>query len=93
MMEKNIDAVATYQIKISGVLDRRWVTWFDKMQITTETGTDGKPVTVLTGPVVDQVALRGLLTRIWDLNIVLISLQRFEDNVFDIGGNPNEIDG
>jgi len=39
---------------------------------------DGSPITVLTSPVVDQAALRGLLTKIWDLNLTLVSVTRIE---------------
>ena len=97
MSEKPAVAKPTYQIKISGILDQRWVGWFNEMQITTETQTDGRIVTVLTGPVVDQVALRGMVVRIWDLNMELVSLQRLEDDVYDNclknGGTPYENNG
>jgi len=56
-----------------GKLDERWTDWFGGMEISAE-GSEDSPVTVLTGPVVDQAALRGLLTKIWDLNLAVISV-------------------
>lgn len=78
-MDHDTDAKQIYQIKINGRLDQLWLDWFDGMQISTEKIETGNPLTVLTGPVIDQVALRGLLTKIWDLNMELISLQRKEE--------------
>jgi hypothetical protein len=50
------------------------------MTMTHEKAVDGSPVTVLNGSVLDQAALRGLLTQIWDLNLTLISVTRVEMN-------------
>jgi hypothetical protein len=91
-MDNDTDVKMIYQIKVSGTMDKRWVGWFDEMQITTEMRQDGNPITVLTGPVIDQVALRGLITKLWDLNIELISVQRKEDDADDKGENPDETD-
>jgi RNA binding exosome subunit len=46
------------------------------MDLSQATGTDGNPITVLTGRLPDQAALRGILTRLWDLNLTLISVTR-----------------
>ena len=67
-----------YQIKLRGRLDASWSDWFDGMTLTLETGDDGSPVTTLTGMVVDQAALHGLLARISDLNLTLISVTLVE---------------
>jgi hypothetical protein len=64
-----------YQIRIAGVLDESWSDWFGGMEIETETGNQGKNFTVLTGEVADQACLRGVLSRIWDLNLKVISIQ------------------
>ena len=48
------------------------------MTITTEPVNDGPPVTTLTGPVVDQAALRGMLCKILDMNLTLISVVQME---------------
>ena len=70
------DQTATYQIKVQGRLDERWAHWFDGMSIAFEPAGDGSTVTTLTGPVVDQAALYGLINRIRDLGLLLISIGR-----------------
>lgn len=62
-----------YRIKLKGRLDRKWSDWFEQMEISTEGGQ-----TILTGPVADQAALHGLLIRIRDLNLTLLSVERIE---------------
>ncbi len=62
-----------YQIRLKGHLDQKWSNWFEQMVISTE-GAD----TILTGPLADQAALHGLLTRIRDLNLTLLSVERIE---------------
>jgi hypothetical protein len=63
-----------YQIKIKGHLDSQWTDWFEGMTITLEDNGD----TLLTGPVVDQAALHGLLKKVRDLGMPLISVVRVE---------------
>jgi hypothetical protein len=70
------DQTATYQIKVHGRLDERWAHWFDEMSIAFEPADDGSIVTVLTGPVADQAALYGLINRMRDLGLPLISVGR-----------------
>ena len=65
--------LTAYRIKLKGCLDSTWSDWFEKMVISTEGDT-----TVLTGPVADQAALHGLLIRIRDLNLTLLSVERLE---------------
>lgn len=60
----------TYQIRVDGHLDDRWVAWFDGLDLTHE----GDGTTTLRGPVVDQTALHGLLQRIRDLGLPLVSV-------------------
>jgi hypothetical protein len=67
-----------YQIRVQGWIGERWAKWFDGMTLIYESTEDDSPITTLTGPVVDQAALRGFLTRIWDLNLALISVTRVE---------------
>ena len=62
-----------------GALDEDWVEWFDGLAITIEHAGDGLAATTLTGPVADQSALRGMLSKLWDLNLTLISVRRIED--------------
>lgn len=63
-----------YQIKVKGHLDPHWSEWFDGLTISHEANGE----TVLAGPVMDQAALHGLLLKIRDLNLTLLSVQRVE---------------
>lgn len=66
------DPSAPYEIRLQGHLDTRWSDWFDGLTISLEdTGN-----TCLSGPVADQSALHGLLAKIRDLGLPLISLRR-----------------
>jgi hypothetical protein len=60
-----------YEIRLHGQLDQRWSDWFEGFTLTNQS--DG--TTTLTGPVVDQAALHGLLRRVGDLGVTLISLR------------------
>jgi len=64
----------SYEIRIKGHLDKRWAAWFEGLTITLEEDGD----TLLTGPVVDQAALHGLLKRVRDLGMPLISVSPLE---------------
>jgi hypothetical protein len=64
------DECGFYEIRLKGQLDERWAGRFEGLTITLEDNGD----TVLTGPVVDQAALHGLLKRIRDLGMPLISV-------------------
>jgi hypothetical protein len=64
----NRNRLMTYQIQVQGRIDAGWSDWFSGMTVTFERG-----VTTLTGPVADQAALRGMLCKLWDLNLTLIS--------------------
>ncbi len=61
-----------YQIRIKGHLGPQWTEWFEGLTITLEDNGD----TLLTGPVVDQAALHGLLRKVRDLGMPLISAIR-----------------
>jgi hypothetical protein len=69
-----------YRIRIQGQLDKQWTDWFDEMTITLEE--DGN--TLLSGPVVDQAALHGLLKKIRDLGLTLISVCPGKPDNFDL---------
>ena len=66
--------VVRYEIRVAGVLDHRWTAWFNGLEITPE----GDDVTVIAGPVVDQAALYGLLSKVRDLGLALISVTRVD---------------
>ncbi len=68
------DQPMVYQIRIKGHLDRQWTDWFEGLAITLEDNGD----TLLTGPVVDQAALHGLLRKVRDLGMPLLSVTQSE---------------
>lgn len=65
---------AIYQIRLQGHLDAQWEEWFDGLTITFDVADE----TMLTGPIVDQAALHGVLRKIRDLGIPLLSVTRLD---------------
>ena len=63
-----------YQIRIRGHLGRQWTDWFEGLSVTLDENGD----TLLTGLVVDQAALHGLLKKVRDLGVPLLSVNRME---------------
>lgn len=76
----SVDQPIAYEIEIQGRLEERWSHWFDDMDITVKNQPSGPTVTILSGMVVDQAALHGLLNRIRDLGIPLLSVQLINAN-------------
>lgn len=74
MIDLQASHVQNYEIRVKGHLDARWVEWFDGFTITLEDQGD----TLLTGPVVDQAALHGLLKKVRDLGMPLVSVRPLE---------------
>jgi len=70
----NIQATGCCEIRLTGHLDTRWSPWFDGMTVSLESG----GTTVLRGPVADQAALHGLLQRVRDLGLPLVSVNHLE---------------
>ncbi len=90
-----------YQIRIKGHLGREWTDWFGGLTITLEDNGE----TLLTGPVVDQAALHGLLRKVRDLGVPLLSVNCVEPGQAEVpdvnethhyrskkGGDTNESD-
>jgi hypothetical protein len=67
---------AVYRIEVQGTIGPRWEAWFEGLTLGVRDGGDGTPITTLTGAVADQSALRGILAKLWDLNLTLLSVIR-----------------
>lgn len=66
-----------YEIKIKGILDKHWNQWFEGMTLKRVKNVEsGQECTLITGLIADQPALHGLLAKIRDLNLILVSVQR-----------------
>lgn len=72
-----------YEIRVTNGLDQHWAAWFEGMQIRNEPG----GVTVITGEVADQAALHGVLAKVRDLGLPLISVHRTDAQHL---GSPSE---
>ncbi len=79
-MSDDPDKRWTYRITVQGRLDESWSRWFNGLTIEC-TSADDAIITTLTGPVVDQPALRGILNKLWDLNLILISVARITKEI------------
>ena len=73
------DQPMVYQIRIKGHLGNQWTDWFEGLTITLEDNGD----TLLTGPVVDQAALHGLLKKVRDLGMPLLSVDPVKSDQAD----------
>jgi hypothetical protein len=62
-----------YEIRVKGILDGRWAAWFENLQVTS----DGAE-TVISGLVADQAALHGLLAKVRDLGLFLVSVRHLD---------------
>ena len=69
----NVDEPGRYAIRVKGHLDQRWADWFDGLSFTHDS--DG--TTLLAGQLADQAALHGVLNKIRDLSLPIISVQTF----------------
>jgi hypothetical protein len=67
------DKASTYQIRIQGALDQSWSDWFDGFTISQQNGE-----TILIGKVLDQAALHSILSKINDLGLAIMSVERVE---------------
>ena len=73
------NAPGIYEIRIKGHLDDKWADWFEGLTITLEEDGD----TLLTGSVIDQAALHGLLKKVRDLGMPLVSVTPVESGQVD----------
>ena len=81
-MANDLDQPMIYQIRIRGHLDRRWTEWFGEVSINLEDNGE----TLLTGQVADQAALHGLLRKVRDLGLPLISVTRAQTDQIPFKG-------
>jgi hypothetical protein len=69
----NPNQQVVYEIRVQGWIGERWANWFQGLLLTSD-----QNISILTVPVVDQSALRGIMNRIWDLNLTIISVIRLD---------------
>jgi hypothetical protein len=74
--KNNSNTPIVHEIKIKGHLDSQWTDWFEGLTISLDENGD----TLLTGPVIDQAALHGLLKKVRDLGMPLVSVNRVQVN-------------
>jgi hypothetical protein len=74
--KNNSNTPIVHEIKIKGHLDSQWTDWFEGLTISLDENDD----TLLTGPVIDQAALHGLLKKVRDLGMPLVSVNRVQVN-------------
>ena len=77
--ERNADRAGRYEIRLQGHLTSRWESWFDGLAVTNDR--DG--ITVISGDVADQSALHGLLQKVRDVGLPLLSVTRTDEPVVD----------
>ena len=73
-----------YEIRVKGHLNSRWAAWFDGLSLSTES--DG--TTIIHGPVADQAALHGLLQKVRDVGLPLVSVTQVDSDQPDAPTKP-----
>jgi hypothetical protein len=76
MSQKREMDECVYQIRVQGRIEAQWTSWLNGMTITQES--EEPPVSRISGRVIDQAKLRGIINQLWDLNLTLISVNRLE---------------
>jgi hypothetical protein len=83
MNERQRSGSGEYVIKVRSHLDDKKRYWFEGMTMTTGYDEEGRPITTFTGPLADQAALHGVLAKIRDMNLPLISVSRVSSDTAD----------
>jgi hypothetical protein len=73
--DKQIASAAAYQIRVKSMLDEKWAEWFEGFSVTPQENGE----TLLFGTVTDQAELFGILTKINDLGLTLLQVDRKEN--------------
>ena len=76
----------SYEIIVQGELDPGWSEWFNGMTIQSTEKPGSLMITTLSGDITDQSALRGILTRLWDLNLALVSVRLLSKELINKDG-------
>ena len=71
----SMDFPAHYRIQVHGAVDEVWFEYHDNMAIEIKAGSMKRPLTTLTGRVVDQAALQGILSLLYDMQLPLVSVE------------------
>jgi len=79
MIDPQTSIAQVYEIRLRGHLDARWGEWFEGLTIALDEDGD----TLITGPVIDQAALHGILKKVRDLGLPLVSVRRVQSEVID----------
>ena len=80
----NLDQPCTYRICVQGQLDSHWADYFEGMEIENNCEAGECPVTFLSGTLIDQAAVQGVLQKLYNLGFPLILAERIEEHT----GNP-----
>jgi hypothetical protein len=78
MNQANWSGNGDYVIRVKGHLDEGKTYWFEGLTMATGFDEDGRPITTFSGPLADQAALHGVLAKIRDMNLPLISVNQVE---------------
>jgi len=76
--ENNFSGQGPYEIRVKGHIDERWSDWFEGMNITPGFEEGNGPITTFTGEIRDQAALHGVLAKIRDINMPLLSVNKIK---------------
>ncbi len=89
-MDKMGRSPAHYEIRVCGKLGDHWSDWCGGLRFASDTMEDGAVITTLTGVVADQAALRGILAKIWDLGLTLLSVNQIKPEDGEAQGGIRE---
>jgi hypothetical protein len=92
MTEVHCSGLGAYIITVRSHLDDKKSYWFEGLTMTTGYDEDGRPITTFTGHLADQAALHGVLAKIRDMNLPLISVSQLELGSSDEAQSGNQRD-